>query len=187
MMAAVSGVFGSMYGESPLSWPAAIAIVLAGLAVATPLRAGEHPNLAAAVDQFADPEAALDLEERIVDLVRAKDRTGVQRLAEQIDDKDASALTAIGHVIDDAEGAASANAPDAARLALSLGPCHYANVLVREVAFLIAEDGTEAVERGGVVEVADTDVDDLYAEMMRDCRRIKGLPERASGIGRLAR
>ncbi len=149
-----------------------------------PLRAGERSGLAEAVDQFADPTAAIDLEERIVDLVRAKDRAGLQRLAEQIDDKDASALTAIGNVFDAAQGTGSETDPDVARLALSLGPCHYANVLVREVGFVIAEDGTQTVERDGVVDVAGTDVDDLYAAMMRDCRRLKGLPEHEARIGR---
>lgn len=176
-----------MCGGSSEKRSIVIGIVVAGLAMATPLRAGERSDLTAAVRQFADPAAALDLEDRIFDLVRRGDRTGLQRLAEQIDDKDAVALTAIGNVFDGAQGTVSADDPDMARLALSLGPCHYANVLVREVAFVIAEAGTQVVEHDGVIEVAGTDADDLYAEMMRDCRRLKGLPEQKARIGQVDR
>lgn len=147
--------------------------------MAKPSLAVADAGLFEAVRQFGEPATALELEETIVDLVRTQDHTGLQRLAEQIDQKDGNVLEAIAGV---AQGTASADDPDMTRIALSLGPCHYANVLVRDVAFVIAE-GSEAIIRNGVVDVDGTQVDEMYAQMMTDCERLKGHPARTVRIG----
>lgn len=162
-------------------------ILLAGLTMAKPSLAKENTVLLEAMRQFAEPAAAVHLEDTIFKLLQKENRTGIQRLAEQIDEKDGRALEAIEKIAGAAEGTVSADDLDVTRLALSLGPCHYANLLVREVALLIAEDGTEAVIHNDVIEIDGAQVDDLYAQMITDCERLKGRPARKVKIGQPAR
>lgn len=137
--------------------------MLACLMWAKPSLANEDAGVEEVVYRFAEPVTAVDLEETIFMLVQTEDRSGTQRLAEHIEDKDERALEAVGKIAHAAQGGLSAGDSELARMALSLGPCHYANVLVREAVLLISEGGAEPVIRNDVVQIGGTEVDDLYA------------------------
>ncbi|SDL32659.1 hypothetical protein SAMN05216328_101729 [Ensifer sp. YR511] len=158
----------------------AVSALLANLAFFAPVKAMDEVRLQAAVASLGDGADAQRLEARVADLVKSGDQIELAKLAEQIRMKDGDFLDILAKFYEQPE---QANAtPGWQQIALSMGPCHYANAAIRIVAMKIA-NGTHPAIRNGVVMIDGTEVDNIFAESMHRCELIARLPKSTWQVG----
>lgn len=167
-----------------------LATVLSALIVAElagPAGAMEAKELAAAVISFEDGAAAQRLEDRIADLIEAGDKAGLDALATQIKKQDGPFFEALAVLQEQNEPVAEGAEPVAsnafAQLAMTMGPCHQANIALRSIVLLVSAGETEPVVRNGIVMIDGNEIDSTYASSISICEKIKKLPDHRPRIG----
>jgi hypothetical protein len=144
--------------------------------------------LKAAMASFGEAAQAQRLESEIAGYVKSGDLEKLTQLAEDIQAKDGEFLNILTLIVEQQEQDVSEElalmAVDPHQIALQMGPCHHANIAIRSLALMIA-DGAEPTIRNDVVMVDGTQLDNVFAETINRCERIKGLPQRVPQIGSL--
>lgn len=144
--------------------------------------------LKAAMASFGEAAQAQRLENEIAAYVKSGDLEKLTQLAEDIQAKDGEFLNILTLIVEQQEQDVSEElalmAVDPHQIALQMGPCHHANIAIRSLALMIA-DGAEPTIRNDVVMVDGTQLDNVFAETINRCERIKGLPQRVPQIGSL--
>jgi hypothetical protein len=160
-----------------------VALTLSGSA-----HAMDDVALKAAMASFGEAAQAQRLENEIAGYVKSGDLEKLTQLAEDIQAKDGEFLNILTLIVEQQEQDVSEElalmAVDPHQIALQMGPCHHANIAIRSLALMIA-DGAEPAIRNDVVMVDGTQLDNVFAETINRCERIKGLPQRVPQIGSL--
>ena len=160
-----------------------VALTLSGSA-----HAMDDVALKAAMASFGEAAQAQRLENEIAGYVKSGDLEKLTQLAEDIQAKDGEFLNILTLIVEQQEQDVSEElalmAVDPHQVALQMGPCHHANIAIRSLALMIA-DGAEPTIRNDVVMVDGTQLDNVFAETINRCERIKGLPQRVPQIGSL--
>lgn len=160
-----------------------VALIFAG-----PANAMDEAALKAAMVTFGEAAEAQRLETEIAGYVKSGDLEKLTQLAEDIQAKDGEFLNILTLIVEQQEQDVSEElalmAVDPHQIALAMGPCHHANIAIRSLALMIA-DGAEPTIRNDVIMVDGTQLDNVFAETINRCERIKGLPERVPQIGSL--
>jgi hypothetical protein len=158
-------------------------LLLAVMAMATPAAALDRAQLAAGLAAFREPGTVRSLENRLVSLVERKDAAGLRTLASEIRRKDGAILDGLEALAKEVRASGTASDPDLARLAMSIGPCQHANLLVRRIVLAIAAGEVDPVLRDDAVRLRDSPADGLYPEMILRCEKLAGLPARTPRLG----
>lgn len=158
----------------------AVQALLVNLVFLTPVRAMDEVRLQAAIASLSDGAEARRLEAKVAELVKSGDRAELAKLAEQIRMKDGDVLNILAKVYERPEDMDAA--PEWQQIALSMGPCHYANATIRIVAMAIA-NGSQPAVRNGVIMIDGTEVDSIFAESMHRCEVISQLPKATRQVG----
>lgn len=161
---------------------------VAAMTLSGPANAMDEVAMKAAMASFGEAAQAQRLESEIAAYVKSGDIEKLKQLAEDIQAKDGEFLNILTLIVEQQEQDVSEDlalmAVDPHQIALQMGPCHHANIAIRSLALMIA-DGAEPTIRNDVVMVDGTQLDNVFAETINRCERIKGLPERVPQIGSL--
>lgn len=168
--------------------PALALCSVAAMTLSGPANAMDEVALKAAMASFGEAAQAQRLESEIAGYVKSGDLEKLTQLAEDIQAKDGEFLNILTLIVEQQEQDVSEElalmAVDPHQIALQMGPCHHANIAIRSLALMIA-DGAEPTIRNDVVMVDGTQLDNVFAETINRCERIKGLPQRVPQIGSL--
>ncbi|WP_313615872.1 hypothetical protein [Agrobacterium sp.] len=164
----------------------AIVVLVSGFASVAPAQELNEATLKAGVAAYGDAKEARRVEAEVSGYVKSGDMEGLIRLAEDIQTRDGELLNILTAILEQqGEGVSeefAALAVDPHQIALSIGPCHHANVAIRMLAMMIA-DSAEPVIQNDVIMVDGTQLDDVFADSMNHCERMNQLPQRATEIG----
>lgn len=127
----------------------AACLFLAAMTFGTPSSALDRAQLIARLDSFRDPAAARRLEDRLAFLVERKDEAGLRQLGNDVRAKDGALLARLEGLTAKPRESATAVDPELARVALSMGPCYHANLLIRKVVLAIAAGEAKPSLRDG--------------------------------------
>lgn len=177
----------------------ALVLALAFVLAASPVSAMPREHFMALVMPMADLEANRRLENELSALVERNDRSGIEALGDRIRSENGQALDMLAamarrvtaaepsarsaeHPPRAGEGAASPTSPDEG-IILSLGPCHYAGMLLRTLVIGAARGDAKPVFRQGTVMVDASRLDALFAQNMDRCEIIKHSRSPARRVG----
>lgn len=181
-----SGLFARVIKAARI--PALALCSVVALTLSGPAHAMDDVALKAAMASFGEAAQAQRLENEIAGYVKSGDLEKLTQLAEDIQAKDGEFLNILTLIVEQQEQDVSEElalmAVDPHQVALQMGPCHHANIAIRSLALMIA-DGAEPTIRNDVVMVDGTQLDNVFAETINRCERIKGLPQRVPQIGSL--
>lgn len=158
-------------------------LLSAFMAFGTPSLAQERTQLLAGIVSFRDPALARSLENRLVSLVERKNAAGLRALGDEIRRKDGAVLDAIEALTTKHRATGTVADVELARVALSMGPCHQANLLIRKIVLAIAAGEAKHSHRSGAVRLDDSQADSLYAELILRCERLARLPAGTPKLG----
>ncbi len=143
----------------------------------SPASALDKNQIIDALKSFGDGAEAQRLEDKVSSLIESGDQIGLEKLSDQIREKDGALLEAITAV------AQSENKKDMTEIGLSMGSCHYANIAIRSIALMLFEERTKPVTRNGMIMIDGTEMDDYFALQMSRCVLTTKLPNYEPKIG----
>ncbi|MBX5082813.1 hypothetical protein HJB56_08575 [Rhizobium lentis] len=135
--------------------------------------ATDSAQLISALERFNDGSGAQQLAIKLAGLIEKADKPSLNALSKQIQAEDGPLLSELADVAELGEA-------EHRKVALAMGPCQSANVLIRAIAIAIGDGRFQPVVRGGTVMIDGTDVDSDFAQHMWRCEVLSQLPHKTS-------
>ncbi|WP_438703015.1 hypothetical protein [Tabrizicola sp.] len=137
------------------------------------------------VARMGDLPETLRIEAALADALETNDEEKLQALARSISEEDRAAIARFLTVATEAASNPDKIGEDteASKIALLLGPCHYAGLTIRVITLRLSEGSLKSSRSDGVFRISPGDLDDLFAENAVRCETIKGLARSIRRIG----